>query len=220
MIFIKVEVYGKHTTYTHKVNPCQEEIKIDGGEKLVFFAKPRIDIDSRYDYEKISEFEVDSGFVNTTYNTKMFFEDEEVSLLKKKLRLDTGVLEMYISKVLSETDENKETAETELEICIFDFNEEMIKSNEKLDAYCKVHLLNPRDTDVLELWKIVYPENDYNIMDGNMVCVPNPGKDDFMITKLSTKADVSPTIGTLGTRPKMYCKVDYGIDATVSSAKI
>lgn len=180
MIFIKVEVYGKHITYTHKVNPCQKEIKIDGEEKLVFFAKPRIDIDSRYDYEKISEFESDSGFVTSdVYVTKMFFEDEEVSLLKRKFRLDTGVLEMYISKVLSETDENKETAETELEICIFDFNEEMIKSNEKLDAYCKVHLLDPRSTDVLELWKIVYPENDYKIMDGKMICVPNPGTDNF-----------------------------------------
>lgn len=180
MIFIKVEVYGKHVNHLWHVKTNQEEIVIDGKEKLVFTAKPQIEILKSYDYEKISEFESDSSLVNNAlYITKMFFEDEEVFLLKRKFRVDTGVLEMYISKVLSETNKNKERAETELEICIFDFNEEMIKSNEKLDAYCKVHLLDPRSTDVLELWKIVYPENDYKIMDGKMICIPNPGKDNF-----------------------------------------
>lgn len=221
MIFIKVEVYGKHINHLWHVKTNQEEIVIDGEKKLAFTAKPQIEIVNSYDYEKISEFESDSSLVNTAlYITKMFFEDEEVSLLNRKFRVDTGVLEMYISKVLSETDDNKNNAEIELNAYLKTFNEDMILSNEGLKNYCDVHKLKPNDTDVFKLWDIVYPKNDFNIMDGKMVCVPNPGKDDFTITGIATKADVASTIGTLETLPKKYCKVNYGTDATVSSARI
>lgn len=221
MIFIKVEVYGKHVNHLWHVKTNQEEIVIDGEEKLAFTAKPQIEILNSYDYEKISEFESDSSLVNNAlYLTRMFFEDEEVSLLNRKFRVDTGVLEMYISKVLSETDDNKNNAEIELDAYLKAFNEDMILSNEKLRKYCDVHKLKPNDTDVFKLWDIVYPENDFNIMDGKMVCVPNPGKDDFMITGIATKADVASTIGTLGTLSKTYCEVGYGIDATISSAMV
>ena len=48
------------------------------------------------------------------------------------------------------------------------FNEQMTESNEQMSAYCKLHKLDPRDTDCEELFKIVYPNKEYEIVDGKM----------------------------------------------------
>lgn len=220
MIFIKVEVYGRHVKHVYEVKTCQNEIEVDGKKKLVFYAKPYLTYGLKYEYEKIGEFDGDNSLlgISNFYGNKLLFGDANVLIDYRNFRLDTGILELGITKNLSETDENKEKSEIELNGYVKAFNREMISSNEHLRKYCDVHKLNIEETDVFSLWDAVYPENDFNIMNGEMVKVPNPGKDDFMITGIATKADVSSTIGTLGTLTKKYCNVDYGIDATISSA--
>lgn len=177
MIFIKVEVYGRHVKHVYKVKTCQNEIEVDGKKKLVFFSKPYLTTRLNYEYEKIGEFDGDSSFlgISNIFCNSLLFGDENVLISYKNFRLDTGVLEIGITKNLSETDENKEKAEIELDGYIKAFNEDMICSNEHLKKYCDVHKLNPKETDVLNLWDIVYPEDDYNIMNGEMVKVSRPG---------------------------------------------
>lgn len=186
MIFIKVEVYGRHVKNIYKVKACQNEIEINGEKKLVFFAKPHLTTELKFEYEKIGEFEGDNSLlgISNFFGNRLFFGDENVLISYTNFRLDTGVLELGITKNLSENDENKETAEIELDGYIKAFNEDMICSNEHLKKYCDVHKLNPKETDVLNLWDIVYPEDDYNIMNGEMVKVPNPGNLDQTCSKI------------------------------------
>ena len=44
----------------------------------------------------------------------------------------------------------------------------MITSNEKLKSYCDVHKLSYEDTDAIELFGIVFPDEKYEIVDGVM----------------------------------------------------
>lgn len=186
MIFIKVEVYGRHVKNIYKVKTCQNEIEINGEKKLVFFAKPHLTTELKFEYEKIGEFEGDNSLLGglSFFGNSLLFGDENVLISYRNFRLDSGVLELGITKNLSENDENKETAEIELDGYIKAFNEDMICSNEHLKKYCDVHKLNPKETDVLNLWDIVYPEDDYNIMNGEMVKVPNPGNLDQTCSKI------------------------------------
>lgn len=218
MIFIKVEVYGRHVKNVYKVKTCQNKIEINGEKKLVFFSKPHLTTELKFEYEKIGEFEGDNSLlgVSNFFGNTLFFGDENVLISYRNFRLDTGVLEIGITKNLSETDENKGRAEIELDGYIKAFNEDMICSNEHLKKYCDIHKLNPKETDVLKLWDIVYPENDYNIMNGEMVKVPNPGTDSLDgrsyyisasdITRLSCDARNSciSTVTTVNTNGKYF----------------
>lgn len=95
-------------------------------------------------------------------------EDEAVSVDKEIFRADLNEMHLLTDKVLEEVDINKEESEEILSEQIRAFNSMMITSNEKLKAYCDVHNLAYEDTDVIELFKIVFPDEKYEIVDGVM----------------------------------------------------
>lgn len=216
-----VHINGKHIKYIYSVDRKTKDIETDNKKKTIFLGKPVLVKHPEIKTETIQYLDCDLSFLASSYSyPTLMLDDEEVRIEKKFVDLRTGTLNLNISKILSEEDVNKNIVEMELRDCIEEFNREMIYSNEKLKNYCEVHNLAPELTDAIKLWKIVYPENDFNIMDGKMVCVPNPGKDDFMITGITTKADVASTTGMLGTLSKTYCEACHRIDTTVSSAMV
>ena len=62
----------------------------------------------------------------------------------------------------------KEEAEQEYAALMREFNSQMIESNDRLKAYCNVNKLNPEETDVTELWKVVFGDTPYMINDGKI----------------------------------------------------
>ena len=93
-------------------------------------------------------------------------EDEAVSVGKEIFRADLNEMHLETDKVLEEVDINKEGSEEILSEQIRAFNSMMITSNEKLKAYCDVHNLAYEDTDAIELFKIIFPDKKYEIVDG------------------------------------------------------
>ena len=72
------------------------------------------------------------------------------------------------NKVIKETDINKKESEAILIEQIKAFNKMMIESNNQLMAYCNLHKLSYEDTDCIELFKLVFPNKSYEIVDGVM----------------------------------------------------
>lgn len=82
--------------------------------------------------------------------------DEEVNVQKEAFYADLSEWKQFVDKVVSNVDYYKEEAELDYADLIGQYNEQMINEDEKLKAYCKLHHLNPVETDVDELKKIVY----------------------------------------------------------------
>lgn len=82
--------------------------------------------------------------------------DEEVNVQKEAFYADLSEWKQFVDKVVSNVDYYKEEVELDYADLIAQYNEQMIKADEKLQAYCDLHHLNPAETDVDELRKIVY----------------------------------------------------------------
>ena len=95
-------------------------------------------------------------------------KDDTVSVRNDIFRADLNEVHLETDKVLEEVDINKEQSKEILAEQIRAFNSMMITSNEKLRAYCDVHNLAYEDTDAIELFKIVFPNEKYEIVDGVM----------------------------------------------------
>ena len=53
-------------------------------------------------------------------------------------------------------------------VYIQDFNKQMILSDKCMKSYCDLHKLLYEETDAIELFKLVYPDEEYEIKDGKM----------------------------------------------------
>lgn len=167
---MKTIIKGKKIKHLYEVDFFQKEVEIDGKSKLVYYGVPSLKCKDEITYERICEVD------GTLDNSLIYVSDNKrVSVDSRRFRTDLGVYEVLIDYVTSEEDVNKNESEILLAAHIPIFNEVMINSNERLRNYCEVHKLNPKETDVLKLWDVVYPENDFNIMNGEMVKVPKPG---------------------------------------------
>lgn len=174
---MKTIIQGKKLKTTYGIDG---KCKAIGEDKTVYTAKPELTKKTEVvDWKTICEFDENIEFNHSvkTYYTSLFAEigkinlseNEEVSVLSKTFRADLGAYVLRVDKILNEEILYKEESEAVLETQIREFNKQMIESNEKLLAYCKVNKLNSEETDVDALFKIVFPDREYNIVDGKLV---------------------------------------------------
>lgn len=188
---MRTVIKGKDIELRYYVNPHQKEVTIDGKKEFVYFAQPVLCREPTVTWSDIAEFdgELKNGF------EILLSENERVSVLDKKFRVDLSEYQIFVNKTLSETETNREEAEKSLKMHKSKFNKSMIESNEKLKNYCEVHRLDVEDTDVFKLWKIVYPENDYSITDGKMIVVPAPNYEKQISYDMASCTSISSTSG-------------------------
>lgn len=174
---MKTKVKGKIIENTYCLKNNLKEIKKDDESKFVYTARPELIKETRFvDWKDICEF---SGYPYynskptttlsfNTFNEINISENETVHIDKEIFRADLNELHLFTNKIVEETDKRKRLSEEEFESELASFNEQMIESNEKLLSYCKLHKLNPRETDVIELFKLVYSHSNYEIINGVM----------------------------------------------------
>lgn len=176
---MRTVILGKKIENVYEVNHNWKTIDDgNGGVKIVYTGKPTLvmtphikewteicsyDGEPRYNSNKEYIFSSLGGVYQMNIS-----EDEAVSVGKEIFRADLNEMHLETDKVLEEVDINKEESEEILSEQIRAFNSTMITSNEKLKAYCDVHNLAYEDTDVIELFKIVFPDEKYEIVDGVM----------------------------------------------------
>ena len=174
---MKSIVKGQIVKETYSVVDNLTTITVDGEEKQVFVAKPRIDkqteiaewrniltLDGAMHYNTPPA----DGWLGVVHRCFNISEDETVCEIKKIFRADLNENHYFTDKAVETRTVNKEESELRLRILMAGFNEQMTESNEQMSAYCKLHKLDPRDTDCEELFKIVYPNKEYEIVDGKM----------------------------------------------------
>lgn len=173
---MKTILFGKVMQNIYELNYKQKEIKDDKGEaKTVYTGKPEVT-----KKQKIQEWtELCSYKGEPKYNSRavnVFFarhtvnisENESVIIENEIFRADLNEMHLHTDKVIEEIDINKEES---LSICaehIKAFNKMMIESNDKLMSYCDLHKLSYEDTDCIELFKLIFPDDDYIIINGIM----------------------------------------------------
>lgn len=157
---MKTKVFGQRIKYSYSVDNKRQTITGSNGEpKMVYTDKPKLKKESNIEWVEICEFEGEPRYNSGTSmlwdNSINISEDEEVAIREEIFRADLNELHLHTSKVLEETDFNKNETDILLENEIKMFNKEMIESDEKLKLYCNIHKLNPEDTDCIELYKLV-----------------------------------------------------------------
>lgn len=158
---MKSIIQGKNVEQVYSV-----EVKKDDNGK--FLSKPKIVIEENITWEDILEVDGEIKFNSKRSPFNSFVcgneinlsTEDKVSVLEQVYRADLNVIMIHTDKILEEYSTNYYEAESELKDLLADYNEQMIMDDEKLDAYCDVHKLKLRETDVNELKKIVYGVND------------------------------------------------------------
>lgn len=159
------ETYWRVEPHTHIAGAGND------ATRYVFDAKPEIIKDVvELDPVEICQYEgrpCVSGYGYTiTYPYKRInIGDEEVNVQKEAFYADLSEWKQFVDKVVSNVDYCKEEVELDYADLIAQYNEQMINEDERLKAYCDLHHLNPGDTDVDELRKIVY--GNYITLTGN-----------------------------------------------------
>lgn len=176
-----VRLFGKKIENIYDVDYKSKEIKDDNGKtKTVYTDKPIITKDSKvkewvelcsYDGEPRYNTALSWGGYKSpwsTYKEVNISENESVAIEKEIFRADLNEMHLHTDKVVETIDTKKEEACAVCEAQIKAFNKMMIESNEKLKAYCDLHKLSYEDTDCIELFKLVFPNEHYQIKDGKM----------------------------------------------------
>ncbi len=173
---MRTVILGKKIENVYEVNHNWKTIDDgNGGIKTVYTGKPTLvmtphikewseicsyDGEPRYNSNKGYVFAIGGNYqINIS-------EDETINIGKEIFRADLNEVHLETDKVLEEVDINKGESEEILAEQIRTFNSMMITSNDKLKTYCDVHNLAYEDTDVIELFKIVFPDEKYEIVDG------------------------------------------------------
>lgn len=177
---MKTKVFGKKIVNFYEIKPNQKFIQDENGcDKQVFTAKPTITkVQNLDEWVELHSFDGEPRYNNYGtniswiggYNYKQInlSEDETVKIEEEIFRADLNELHLHTDKIVEENDYEKEYAESGYKTLIGEFNTQMIESNDKLKAYCEVHKLNPEETDCIELFNIVFPNQNYVIQDGVM----------------------------------------------------
>ena len=174
---MKTRLFGKKIENIYDVDHKQKEIKDENGDfKTVYTGKPTITKET-----KVKEWsELCSYDGEPRYNLNLFdynfygykkcniSEDEMVSIEDEIFRADLNEMHLHTNKIVEERDVDKEDAMSILDGQIKAFNKMMIESNDRLMTYCDLHKLSYEDTDFIELFKLVFPNDEYVIKDGVM----------------------------------------------------
>lgn len=172
---MKTIIKGQIVNNEYSVNENTKIIKDGNGkEKEIFIGKPELHVElGETEWEKILEFEGEP-YYNQSFGNSIgslnISENETVLITEQIFRADLNEIHLKTNKVIKENNKNKSDSEVKLEECIKRFNKEMIESNDKMKDYCEVHNLNPSNTDCIKLFNIVYPNREYDIVDGKMIC--------------------------------------------------
>ena len=177
---MKTIIFGKNIEEIYEVVPNYTEVKQgDRTFKKVFQEKPVLE----KKFNEISpipivtydgEFETNRGSGSATFFYPVYVgsininEAEVVNVEKVIFRADIQERHVFTGKVMNKEVFNKEEAEQEYAALMREFNSQMIESNDRLKAYCNVNKLNPEETDVTELWKIVFGDVPYIINNGKI----------------------------------------------------
>ena len=169
-------VFGKKIKNVYGVDHKWAEVVDENGDKKsVYTDKPELTKETKVtgwselcSYEGEPRYNSDplNGFFGI--NKINISEDETVRVDKEIFRADLNESHLYTDKIVEEKDINKEDAISICESQIKAFNKMMIESNNRLMAYCDLHKLVYEDTDCIELFKLVFPDEEYVIEDGVM----------------------------------------------------
>lgn len=171
-------IKGKDITnfYSVKANKTTKAVS-DNELKTIYTARPELVKEAKVEWKEICNFEgemsydeVYNYYFNLSSKTIHISEDEKVNVDKVVFRADLNEKHAFTDKVLCELDDPKSKFDAEMLFNeeLADFNETMINSNDAMLAYCTLHKLFTRDTDCIELFKLVYPGETYEIVDGKM----------------------------------------------------
>lgn len=205
----RVVVLGKKIKNIYSVDPKKTEVK-DGnnGFKVVYTDKPCLVKQSEVkewveicSYEGEPRYNIAEAHPFSLYSSRMtnclnISEDEVVTVKAEIFRADLNEIHIKTDKVVEEVDSGKESSEMILNDEVRAFNKMMITSNEKLKAYCDVHNLPYGDTDVIELFKIVFPNEKYEIVDGVMK-VKKKGVEIYVSSARDTLDSLTSAINTI-----------------------
>lgn len=105
------------------------------------------------------------------YDKEFFWQGMRIKAKQENFHADLNEVHVETDHILDFIEEGKDIAESLHSTDMYLFNEEMIKSNESLKAYCDLHKLDYGSTDCRQLFKIVYPNKSWTIINGEMVDV-------------------------------------------------
>jgi hypothetical protein len=161
-------IQGKRITHTYEI---KENKDLNTGK---FTRKPELITHDEIVWETLlkengEEFVVDGeightsggGWLAIDIRRKInISETEEVGVEQQIYRADIHAYMVHTDKVVGEEDA-VDSGDTKVKYgrLVCEYNEQMIKDDEKLSAYCKVHNLTPANTDYDELRKVVHGEN-------------------------------------------------------------
>ena len=186
-------VMGKVTATHWYVEPnYHEERKEDGTVEFVFDKRPELKSDVRElepmeicRYEDKPNMDIPCGFY---FPTRIHIGDECVDVLESNFYADRDEYRQFVNKVIKNTDINQEESREKYNLLIRDYNKQSIEGDEKLLAYCRLHHLDPEETDVDELKKIL-KEND--TIESNVINISEDLKNFYSSSSLffNTTAD-------------------------------
>lgn len=200
---MKTKVFGKVIENNYSVIYNSKQIEDENGNvKTVYTDKPMI-----FKGQTVKEWiELCSYKGEPRYNSNnrcMLYgyrhfniaENETVRTEEEIFRADINEMHLHTDKVVEERDIDKENALSILDGQVREFNKMMIESNDRLKAYCDLHKLSYEDTDCIELFKLVFPDDEYVIQDGIMKVKEKPqvkyAYDDSLINKAVSYASLS-----------------------------
>ncbi len=159
--------YCSKWVFTAKPTIEKEVEIVDWSELLSFEGEPRYNKGTKSKAKSSNPFDL-SIFAFNSKNKINLSVDEEVCIDEEIFRADLNELHLHTDKIVEENDGDRDYQMNNYEMLVNDFNQQMIESNDKLNAYCKLHNLVPCCTDAIELFKLVFPDEEYVIEDGVM----------------------------------------------------
>lgn len=154
------------TWWTCEPHKHIESVAQDGSIKYKFDCKPELKCDVvELDPVEVCQYDGNPlksnvcrpfGILDANRNPKINIGDEEIEVIKETFYCDLGEWKQFVDKVVENVDHDKEAAEAEYAEAICEYNEQTINEDERMKAYCELHHLDPAETDVDELRKIVY----------------------------------------------------------------
>lgn len=167
-------IKGKNITNFYSVKANKTIKTVDDEQTTIYTSRLELIKESKVEWQEMFNFEGDLHYSDAPYwgicKYIHISEDERVRIENTKFRADLNEKHAFIDKVICELDnyESKSNAETIFNEELENFNKAMINSNDTMLAYCKLHHLPPEGTDCIELFKLVYPGETYEIVDGVM----------------------------------------------------
>lgn len=167
-------IKGKNITNFYSVQANKTIKTVDDEQTTIYTSRPELIKESKVEWQEMFNFEGDLHYSDAPYwgicKYIHISEDERVRIEDTKFRADLNEKHAFIDKVICELDnyESKSNAETIFNEELENFNKAMINSNDTMLAYCKLHHLPPEGTDCIELFKLIYPGETYEIVDGKM----------------------------------------------------